>query len=150
MDGVTAHTGSSPWRLGGPKVSRRETDLLTPFLSLFQTRLTSRRASSLPVCSVSPSSSKCPGVSVPTHPGLGPSEGRGSYRASGVEREATLGWRLRGSQGEGTGSGSRKEPTPALSPRLLQPPHHHQAKVPRKGSILGRAQDQGDTLLPRK
>lgn len=116
---------------------------MSPIFSLFQTPRISRRASSPPVCSVSPSSSKCPGVSVPAHPVLGSSEGRDSHREGALEREKALGGealREKGSQGE------------ARSPSPCPAPLCHQAKVPRKGGIqaLPRTQGQGNMLLSRK
>ena len=83
--------------------------------SLFQTPLTSRRASSPLVYSVSLSSSKCPGVSVPTYPVLGPAGGGGqlSGRRSGFGMGAP--------RGKGTHGGRKKEPislphSPSSSP----------------------------------
>lgn len=98
---------------------------MSPVFSLFQTPRISRRALSPPVCSVSRSSSKCPGVSVPAHPVLG---SRGGGTPTGEGR-----WRRRrgfggcGSERERV-SGRGEEPIPAPLPC-------HQAKVPRKGGI---------------
>lgn len=83
-------------------------------LSLFQTPPTSRRASSPPVCSVSLSSSKCPGVSVPAHPVLGPAGGGGQL-------SGRSGFGMGAPRRKGTQGGRKKEPislahSPSSSP----------------------------------
>lgn len=85
---------------------------MSPIFSLFQTPRISRRVSSPLVCSVSPSSSKCPGVSVPVHSVLESGEGKDSHRREALEKEKGL-WEG-GSEKERV-SGRGEEPI-ALSP----------------------------------
>lgn len=133
---MTTQAGSSPLSPGSAGVLR-ETHTLKPVLSLFQTQPTSRKALSPLVCSVSPSSSKCPGVSIPTLWAWDPDRGGAHTEGEAMESRRDSGWRLcEGKhlrEREGRDSGKRKEPTnPSSFPRPLQLPIH-------KPRFLGRA-----------